>query len=139
MIQNPYSLLPPFEIYRQSENVRDGTGAMRAYQEMLYGDASSDQVARREYERALLRYCRVDTLAMVLIWEHWMYLHAGYAVTRFASCLRSETSFDFFTVLWYASFSLKTAPEAFLKRAPGSKLCASEVVAMLHFNTPFPI
>ena len=51
----------------------------------------------------------------------------------------SGTRFDFFTVLWYPSLSLKTAPEAFLKRAPRSKLCASEVVAMLHFNTPFPI
>ena len=75
VIQDPYALLPPFEIYGQSENVQNGTGAMRAYQEMLYGDVSSDQAARREYEKALLRYCRVDTLAMVLIWEHWMYLH----------------------------------------------------------------
>ena len=46
VIQDPYSLLPPFEIYGQSENVRDGTGAMRAYQEMLYGDVSSDQVSQ---------------------------------------------------------------------------------------------
>jgi hypothetical protein len=75
LIQDPYSLLPPFEIYGQSENVRDGTGAMRAYQEMLYGDVSRDQAARREYEKALLRYCKVDTLAMVLIWEHWLYLY----------------------------------------------------------------
>jgi hypothetical protein len=75
VIQDPYSLLPPFEIYGQSENVHDGTGAMRAYQEMLYGDVSSDQAARREYEKALLRYCKVDTLAMVLIWEHWLHLH----------------------------------------------------------------
>jgi hypothetical protein len=75
VIQDPYSLLPPFEIYGQSETVHDGTGAMRAYQEMLYGDVSSDQAARREYEKALLRYCKVDTLAMVLIWEHWLYLH----------------------------------------------------------------
>jgi hypothetical protein len=75
LIQDPYSLLPPFEIYGQSENVQNGTGAMRAYQEMLYGDVSSDQAARLEYEKALLRYCRVDTLAMVLIWEHWLCLH----------------------------------------------------------------
>ncbi len=74
-LQDPYSLLPPFEIYGQSENVQNGTGAMRAYQEMLYGDVSSDQAARLEYENALLRYCRVDTLAMVLIWEHWLHLH----------------------------------------------------------------
>ena len=34
---------------------------MRAYQEMLYGNVSTDQAARREYEKAPLRYCRVDT------------------------------------------------------------------------------
>jgi hypothetical protein len=27
VIQDPYSLLPPFEIYGQSENVQNGTGA----------------------------------------------------------------------------------------------------------------
>jgi hypothetical protein len=75
VIQDPYSLLPPFEIYGQSENVQNGTGAMRAYQEMLYGDVSREEAAKLEYERALLRYCRVDTLAMVIVWEHWLYLH----------------------------------------------------------------
>ena len=75
VIQDPYSLLPPSEIYGQSENVHDGTGAMRAYQEMLYGDVSSDRAAQREYEKALLRYCKVDTLAVVIIWEHWLYLY----------------------------------------------------------------
>jgi hypothetical protein len=73
-IKDPYSLSPPVKIYGLSENVRNGTGAMRAYQEMLYGDISSDQAARREYEKALLRYCWTDTPAMVVIWEHWLYL-----------------------------------------------------------------
>ena len=75
VIQDPYSLLPPFEmIYGVSENVQNGTGAMRAYQEMLYGDVSSDQAARLEYEKALLRTARSTHLQMVIISEHWLYL-----------------------------------------------------------------
>jgi len=75
-LQDPYSLLPPIEIYGEAESVHNGSGAMRAYQEMLYGDVSKDEAAKRKYEKALLQYCKTDTLGMVLIWEHWQYLHA---------------------------------------------------------------
>lgn len=71
-IINPYELLPPFEIFEKAERIKDGAGAMRGYQDMLYGKHSSDPVKRELYKKALLKYCKLDTLAMVVIWEHWI-------------------------------------------------------------------
>jgi len=51
--------------------VRDGTGAIRAYQEMLYGRRRGDAGFRDIQRRLLLQYCRLDTAAMVMIWLHW--------------------------------------------------------------------
>jgi hypothetical protein len=48
-----------------------GTGAMRAYQEMLYGADKNDSGARADWTALLTQYCRLDTLSMVLILEHW--------------------------------------------------------------------
>ena len=42
---------------------------MIAYQKLMYGEL--DDAGRRAYRDALLRYCRLDTLAMVVIWEYW--------------------------------------------------------------------
>ena len=70
-IVDPYELLPKIEILNKSEQINEGTGAMRAYQELMYGPAKDDTEARSGYRDALLRYCKLDTLAMVLIWEHW--------------------------------------------------------------------
>jgi hypothetical protein len=53
------------------ESVREGTGAMRAYFRMAYGAEREDAAAVAEWSRLLRDYCRLDTLAMVLIWEHW--------------------------------------------------------------------
>lgn len=62
-IENPYKNLPN----DNGINVSEGTGAMRGYIELLYGDENR----KADYEMALLRYCKLDTLAMVIIWEHW--------------------------------------------------------------------
>jgi hypothetical protein len=51
--------------------VTDGVGAMRAYQDMLFG-LNKDNLALRDSMRdALLAYCKLDTAAMVMIWEYW--------------------------------------------------------------------
>lgn len=50
--------------------VREGVGAIRAYQDMIFRSAS-DPRARDRLSRLLLRYCRLDTSAMVMIWMHW--------------------------------------------------------------------
>lgn len=69
--KDPYGLLPHIEIIDKAEKVKDGSGAMRAYQDMLYGIHRDSDDIRNKYREALLRYCKLDTLAMVVIWERW--------------------------------------------------------------------
>jgi hypothetical protein len=54
------------------EAVRDGIGAMRSYQEMMYGPRRGDAAHRDAVRETLLRYCELDTAAMVIIWKYWM-------------------------------------------------------------------
>lgn len=67
----PYEGLPPVTVAGRELNVADGTGAMQAYTAMLYGVEREDPEVRRAWEGLLRRYCELDTLAMVLIWDHW--------------------------------------------------------------------
>lgn len=53
------------------EAVRDGIGAMRSYQEMMYGPRRDDASHREAVRRTLLQYCALDTAAMVIIWKYW--------------------------------------------------------------------
>lgn len=68
---NPYATLPPLPIGEQEEVVNEGTGAMRVYQEMMFGVKATDPTARKTYRQLLLQYCELDTCAMVMIWRHW--------------------------------------------------------------------
>lgn len=68
---DPYRALPPIEIAGTVEEVREGTGAMQAYQEMMYGVHKHDVAIRDGWATLLKQYCRLDTLSMVLILEHW--------------------------------------------------------------------
>ena len=54
--------------------VRDGTGAMRAYYDMVFGDCREDAAVRNQWREKLLRYCELDTMSMVIVWTHWMKL-----------------------------------------------------------------
>jgi hypothetical protein len=45
---------------------------VRAYFAMVYGVERDDPAIRAQWSELLLEYCKLDTLAMVLIWEHWM-------------------------------------------------------------------
>jgi hypothetical protein len=69
--EGPYASLPPIEIAGIPQDVHEGTGAMRAYQEMMYGEHRNDDAARDAWSQLLKQYCQLDTLAMVLIWEYW--------------------------------------------------------------------
>jgi hypothetical protein len=69
--RDPYASLPPVEINGVSQDVHEGTGAMRAYQEMMYGVDSNDALAKEGWATLLKQYCKLDTLSMVLIFEHW--------------------------------------------------------------------
>ena len=51
--------------------VTDGVGAMRAYQDMLYGLHKNDAAMRDKMRDSLFRYCGLDTAAMVIVWKHW--------------------------------------------------------------------
>ncbi len=68
---NPYKLLPPLDIYEGAETIKDGTGAMRAYEDVMFGLRKGNSLELENYRKALLRYCKLDTLAMVIIWEYW--------------------------------------------------------------------
>ena len=77
-IRNPYNLLPSlYENLTQEEiettlseldNVNDGGAALTAYGKIQYMDMSAKE--RNEIGLALKRYCELDTLAMVIIYEH---------------------------------------------------------------------
>ncbi len=69
--RDPYKALPPIEINGEAQEVHDGTGAIRAYEMMLFTDAASDPEQRERWSRLLRQYCELDTLSMVLVFEHW--------------------------------------------------------------------
>lgn len=57
----------PYSALSSEGTVSDGCGAMTAYLEVLSATREAADRAKGE----LLRYCWVDTLAMVAIWEYW--------------------------------------------------------------------
>ena len=69
--RDPYASLPAVEINGIAQDVHEGTGAMRAYQEMMYGSDKGDPEVRAKWGKLLKQYCALDTLSMVLILEHW--------------------------------------------------------------------
>lgn len=76
---NPYKLLPPlFDSWTQDEidnaisgleGISDGGAALTAYGKLQFEEISEKE--RGEIEHALLKYCELDTLAMVMIYEAW--------------------------------------------------------------------
>jgi hypothetical protein len=70
-ITDPYKQLPPLALFEKAEQLKDGGGAMSAYQDILFGAHKDDQTTIEAYKEGLLNYCKLDTLAMVIIWEHW--------------------------------------------------------------------
>ena len=69
---DPYSTLPSLDIAGKDEVVRDGTGAMLAYQHMVFGIGRGGSAESKEaLRKLLLQYCQLDTLAMVIVWMHW--------------------------------------------------------------------
>lgn len=75
-VLEPYKTLPslPFgddDSAEDAEAVREGTGAIRTYQEMMFGKRRDDAEFRDTMRQLLLNYCELDTAAMVMIWMHW--------------------------------------------------------------------
>ncbi|WP_282054516.1 DUF2779 domain-containing protein [Maribacter luteus] len=80
-VVNPYKILPPLfegwsmleldDTISELEGIADGGAALTAYAKLQYTDM--DQKERDEITNALLKYCELDTLAMVMIYEHFKY------------------------------------------------------------------
>jgi len=75
---NPYKLLPPLfegidddqiEQFLMRSNIQEGGAAMTAYARMQFAQISD--IERESIIKGLLKYCELDTLAMVIIWEYW--------------------------------------------------------------------
>ncbi len=75
---DPYKLLPKlfqdisdkdFELLSQDDELRDGGAALTAYARMQFEEMSDYE--RLEIEKGLLKYCELDTLAMVMLYEGW--------------------------------------------------------------------
>src|SRR5262249_5899029 len=86
---DPYSALPSIEINGVLQEIREGTGAVRAYQEMLYGMSKDDPTARRQWAALLRQYCALDTLSMVLIFEYWRRAAATTPAASTQECRRN--------------------------------------------------
>jgi hypothetical protein len=71
LLLDPYAALPPLPVGEKEEFVSEGTGAMRVYQEMMFGRAKGNETLCQNYRRLLLQYCELDTAAMVVIWMRW--------------------------------------------------------------------
>jgi hypothetical protein len=73
-VKDPYQLLEK-RIIENTKNqvvtVKNGGDAMAAYRDMLYGISKDNPAAKQAYNDALIQYCKLDTLAMVIIWQHW--------------------------------------------------------------------
>lgn len=68
---NPYDTLAPIlNDLEKEEVVKDGTGAMRVYNELMFGGYSEER--RSQLKTLLLQYCKLDTMAMVIIWKYWI-------------------------------------------------------------------
>ncbi|MEO5859684.1 MAG: DUF2779 domain-containing protein [Pyrinomonadaceae bacterium] len=79
VVLDPYKLLPKMfdgisdkdfeKLMSDEDDVRDGGAAMTAYAKLQYEEMG--EFERSEIRSALLRYCELDTLAMVMIYEGW--------------------------------------------------------------------
>ena len=77
-VTDPYKLLPnmfqdvdanDFELLNGNDEIRDGGAALTAYAKMQFEEMSD--LERNEIRKALLKYCELDTFAMVMIYEGW--------------------------------------------------------------------
>ena len=78
---DPYKTLPPvFEGYDDSQldslvqdlgEIHHGGAAMVAYSRLQFSNVPEDQ--REQIRQALLKYCELDTMAMVMIREYWQH------------------------------------------------------------------
>jgi hypothetical protein len=78
---DPYCALEPLEgevpggrIFGDDQ-IKDGGGAMTAYARSQFTEMTQEEIDL--IRPALLKYCELDTLAMVMLWEEWVAACAG--------------------------------------------------------------
>jgi hypothetical protein len=72
---DPYKTLEPLPLGEDDEDedaVREGTGAIRVYQDLIF-DLNCSSEIRVNRETLLKQYCELDTAAMAMIWKHWSF------------------------------------------------------------------
>lgn len=83
-IEDPYELLPSvygklsgsqLDAFMCDDELADGGAAMTAYAMMQFTEMSD--IERRALRDALLKYCELDTFAMVLLVEYWREFVSG--------------------------------------------------------------
>ena len=76
--ENPYKLLDPIfkdidaeqiEHFFDGSVIKEGGAAATAYARMQFSEMSDTE--RQALRKSLLSYCELDTLAMLMIYEHW--------------------------------------------------------------------
>ncbi len=67
LVEDPYKLLKL--IGEDNKDISAGGDAMTAYSRMQFSEMSDDE--HNELKNGLLRYCELDTLAMVMLYEAW--------------------------------------------------------------------
>jgi hypothetical protein len=70
-VVNPYETLNKIEIAKEAEVIKQGTGAIRAYEEMMYGLHREDFETHQKWTGLLRQYCELDTMAMVIVYGYW--------------------------------------------------------------------
>ena len=69
-VLSPYDLLPPLQAAEgEHPGISDGGAAMTAFAKMQFMEMTEEE--RENIRAALLKYCELDTFAMVLVWEAW--------------------------------------------------------------------
>lgn len=69
-VENPYKHLPPVEVCSNDNEdltIANGGAALTAYSKLQFTNTQESDALTN----ALLRYCELDTMAMVFIWEYF--------------------------------------------------------------------
>ncbi|MNL24145.1 hypothetical protein D3C87_1455680 [compost metagenome] len=79
VVKSPYEMLPSLfdgwseeeieNTLSEIEDIANGGAALTAYGKLQYTDMEQSEI--EELTSALLKYCELDTLAMVMIYEHF--------------------------------------------------------------------
>jgi len=80
-VRDPYKLLPKlfadasdkdYDLLSEGDELGNGGAALSAYGRMQFTEMSNYE--RQELRKGLLKYCELDTMAMIMLFEGWKYM-----------------------------------------------------------------